>query len=129
MPQGLQVFNSNGSLRDDVTTRFARIVRREYIPLTLLDANNEGVFVKEISKGSFIEPQIANWSPFYFFTKGEYMPMFCPDVIISETTVSWEFYPMAEEATFTESGLIPYKKINGKGYFIVGGFWLNLGVY
>lgn len=131
MAQGLQVFNDDGSIRDDVTTRFSRIVKRVYIPSKEWPRSNayhRVVLSSPILSGSFTVPEFADWSPFYFFTGGEFAPSFPPDVTISGTTLSWEIWPHADIATFQEARLITTRPpVHNIAY--VGGFWLNVGVF
>lgn len=131
MAQGLQVFNADESLRDDVTTRFSRIVKRVYIPTKEWKywyEGRHGIVSTPILSGSFTVPEFADWTPFYFFTGGEFAPKFPPDVTISGTTLSWEIRPQADSATFFEANLNGYLPgVYTKSY--VGGFWLNVGVY
>lgn len=130
MPSGLQVFNDDGSIRDDVTTRFSRIVKRVYIPTKewpRSNSYNRVVLPNPLLSGSFTVPEFADWSPFYFFSGGEYAPSFPPDVFIDGTTLRWEIWPRADIATFEEAKLTGFK--SGKISSYAGGFWLNVGVY
>lgn len=132
MAQGLQVFNEDGTIRDDITTRFARLLKKVYIPPAAVPRPSGNGYLglrAPISKGSFEVPEFAEWSPFYFFTKGTYLPKYYPDIRIVGTTVNWEFFPDADMGTFCESNMVSSEYVNNKNIYYVGGFWINIGVY
>lgn len=131
MAQGLEVFNPDGTIRDSVTTRFARIIKRVAIPKAVVPASQEGVvwLSSPLVSGTIEVPEFADWSPFFFFSGNEYSPAFTPDVTITGTSLYWEIYPNAEMGTFTESRLLGAGTSNGYPAYFVGGFWLNIGVY
>lgn len=81
MPQGLQTFDAAGNLLVDLSTRLGRV-----LGLTVLTTQN----------GSFSDPAFAEGTPFVLFgaqagTQGGDPWAFSPNVVVSGTTLSWDW--------------------------------------
>ncbi|MCQ9618409.1 hypothetical protein L1889_18385 [Paenalcaligenes niemegkensis] len=119
MPAGLQTFNADGTIQDDITTRFARILHTQAIPQFYAqspDTDPNQVY----PSGSFNVPGLRGWNPFYFFTGGSLPAYFTPRVTISDNTVSWSF---SEISNYYERMFLFEWKNN------YGGINLHVGVY
>ena len=140
---GLEVYNEDGSLRDKITSKFARIITKLHVPIiTGYDyARNNGV------SGEFIVNELLSvpngYRPFYFISPAEMNGCFYPNVEISGRVVKWDFaiydkelFPVMNDKKNGVADLfgdnpmgIDYFKIAGSeisGQF--GGCYINIGI-